>query len=230
MDNTPQSNASATFHNGARSRFNAWFFDAFSDYLNYVARWHKQQAFAGLEKGTIVELGAGSGANFDHVPAGSRVLAVEPNLAMHDRLRRNAAEKGIDLRLLPASAEDIPLADESVDDVIASLVLCTVGNPRQVLAEVHRILRPGGTFRFVEHVAAHRASPRRWVQKLVATPWAWLFEGCHTHRDTASELKQAGFTQLQVQHQRFRRSLFYPVNTAIWGIASKQETSYVPMT
>lgn len=225
MDNTPQSNSTATFHNGARSRFNAWFFDVFSSYLNYVARWHKQQAFAGLGKGTIVELGAGTGANFEHVPAGSRLLAVEPNQAMHDRLRRNAAAKRIDLTLLPASAEDIPLPDESVDDVIASLLLCTVGNPQQVLAEVQRILRPGGTFRFVEHVAADHASPRHRVQRLIARPWAWLFEGCHTHRDTASELEQAGFTQLQVQHQRFRRSLFYPVNTAIWGIASKQETT-----
>lgn len=210
-----------TFHNGPRSRFNAWFFDFIDVYGNYIAQWHKQQAFDGL-KGAIVEIGAGTGANFKHIPEGSHLIAVEPNEAMHDRLLCNAAVQNIELTLLPASAERIPLPDESVDHVIASLVLCTVEDPQQVLKEVRRILRPGGTFRFVEHVAAHPGSLRRWVQKLIARPWAWLFEGCHTHRDTARELANAGFDDLHVQHRRLRRSIFYPVNTAIWGIATKR--------
>jgi ubiquinone/menaquinone biosynthesis C-methylase UbiE len=221
MDNTQPADSPATFHNGGRSHFNAWFFDCFDGYANYITQWHKQQAFGGLDKGTIVEIGAGTGANFTHIPEGSRLIAVEPNEAMHDRLRRNAAARNIALTLLPASAECIPLPDGSVDSVIASLVLCTVGDPQRVLKETQRILRPGGTFRFVEHVAARPASLRRRVQHLLAKPWAWLFEGCHTHRDTASELEDAGFGQLQLEHRRFRRSIFYPINTAIWGIATK---------
>ena len=100
------------------------------------------------------------------------------------------------MELLHASAETIPLPDNSVDTVIASLVLCTVKDPRRVLTEVRRVLRPGGTFRFVEHVVARPASPRLWLQLIVAKPWAWLFEGCDTHRNTVEILKHTRFSKL----------------------------------
>lgn len=202
------------------SRFNAWFFDFIDNYSNHVAHIHKRNAFAGLRSGTIVELGAGTGANFRYLPAGSRLIGVEPSIAMHARLQHNAMERNINLELLASSGEHIPLADESVDEVIATLVLCTVADPDQVLAEVRRILRPGGTFRFVEHVAAHPASPRRWMQQLLARPWAWLFEGCDTQRDTAKTIASAGFSKVTLERKRFRHSLFFPVNSAIWGVAT----------
>ena len=72
-----------------------------------------------------------------------------------------------------APGEAIPLDDGSVDAVICSLVLCTVATPPAVLAEIKRVLRPGGTFRFVEHVAARPISPRRWLQRILQRPWAW---------------------------------------------------------
>jgi len=202
------------------SRFNAWFFDSIDHYSNHVAYIHKRNAFKGLRSGTIVELGAGTGANFQFVPAGSRLIAVEPSIAMHGRLQLNAAKHQIDLELLAAPAENIPLPDDSVDEVIASLVLCTVSDPEKVLMEIRRILRPGGTFRFVEHVAAHPASPRRWLQSILARPWAWLFEGCDTRRNTARTIFSAGFADLTLQFRRFRHSLFLPVNSAIWGVAT----------
>jgi len=193
--------ATDTFHHGAVSRFNAWFFDSCGRYVNFVARFHKRCAFEGIEPGRLLEIGAGTGANFDWLPAGSEILALEPNEAMHDALMRNAAAAGRDVTLLPASAERLPLEDASVDTVIASLVLCTVSDPQGVLAEIRRVLKPGGTFRFVEHVAAHPASPRRWVQGMLATPWAWLFEGCDTRRDTPSYLRRAGFTALEMRRE-----------------------------
>lgn len=202
-------------------RFNAWFFDYFDNYNNHIANHHKRNAFAGLKAGIIVELGAGTGANFRYLPENSQLIAIEPGVDMHDRLRRNAAEQNIDLQLIGAPAEKIPLPDESVDEVIATLVLCTVSDPAEVLSEIKRILRPGGKFRFVEHVGAHPASPRRWVQNLIARPWAWIFQGCRTNRDTASVLALAGFSELRVEKRKFRHSAFFPVNSAIWGIASK---------
>ncbi len=201
------------------SRFNAWFFDVVDGYSNHIAQVHKRSAFKGLKAGTIVELGAGTGANFRYVPEGSRLIAVEPNAAMHTRLRRNAAAQKVDLELLASPGENIPLADDSVDEVIATLVLCTVTDPEKVLSEIRRILRRGGTFRFVEHVAAHPASPRRWIQRLLARPWAWLFEGCDTQRDTAEAIANAGFSTVTVESRRFRHSVFFPVNSAIWGLA-----------
>jgi len=201
------------------SRFNAWFFDVVDCYSNHVAHVHKQNAFKGLRAGTVVEIGAGIGANFRYIPEGSRLIAVEPNAAMHTRLQRNAAARKVDLELLASPGEDIPLADDSVDDVIATLVLCTVTDPEKVLTEIRRILRPGGTFRFVEHIAARPTSPRRWIQWLVARPWAWLFEGCDTQRDTVSAVADAGFSTVTVESKRFRHSVFFPVNLAIWGVA-----------
>lgn len=206
------------------SRFNAWFFDFIDSYANHMARDHKSAAFAGLKTGTIVELGAGTGANFQYLPKGSRLIAVEPNLAMHPRLQRNAAAQHVTLELLSASGENIPLADDSVDEVIATLVLCTVSDPGKVLTEIQRILRPGGTFRFVEHVAAHPASPRRWVQWLLARPWSCVFDGCDTQRDTARAIKNAGFCDVSIEAKRFRHSVFFPVNSAIWGRAQVANT------
>ncbi|MCG8589221.1 MAG: methyltransferase domain-containing protein [Proteobacteria bacterium] len=211
----------ATFDGGAVGRFNAWFFEAFDRYINFVAREHKRAAFDGVRAGDVVEIGAGVGANFDYIPQGSRILAVEPNEAMFERLRRRAEARGAKLELVPAPAEALPLPDASVDEVLCSLVLCTVSDPHQAVREVLRILRPGGRFRFVEHVAAHPASPRRWLQQALVRPWAWLYEGCQLCRHTADVIEAAGFRQVSIERRRFRRSLFFPVNSAIWGIATK---------
>jgi ubiquinone/menaquinone biosynthesis C-methylase UbiE len=200
--------------------FNAWFFDTFDGYTNIIAGPSKRAAFGDIEPGRILEVGAGTGANFDHLPEGSDLLALEPNEAMHQRLLRRAGEKGIAVDLLTAPGEAIPLDDGSVDTVICSLVLCTVEQPAVVLSEIRRVLRPGGTFRFVEHVAASPRSPRRWLQLALTRPWAWVFEGCQLCRRTDLAIEAAGFTSVRIQRERLQRSVFVPVNTVISGRAS----------
>jgi SAM-dependent methyltransferase len=214
--------AAGAFDNGARSAFNAWFFDRLDGYINDASRRHKESAFAGIEAGTVVEIGAGAGANIRYLPAGSRLIAIEPNLRMHDRLRRRCRRANIDVTIVAGGAEVIPRADESVDEVICSLVLCTVSDADQVLAEIKRVLKPGGRFRFVEHVVAPRRGVRRAVQRAIRRPWGWVFEGCNPGRDTVGLLQAAGFDTLELEHRKFRRSVFWPVNTAVWGIAAKQ--------
>lgn len=204
---------------GTLGRWNAWFFGAFDRYLNFISRHHKRHAFGGIDVGTIVEIGAGVGANFAYLPQGGRVIAVEPNPAMHGRLMERAGEHDLQLELVAAPAEKLPLGDDSIDTVICSLVLCTVADPQAVLAEVRRVLRPGGTFRFVEHVAAHPASPRRWLQAVIARPWSWLFQGCSASRDTETLIDKAGFGEVDFRRHRLRQSVFVPVNSAISGIA-----------
>lgn len=210
----------ATFDNGRRGRFNAWFFTVFDGYVNHLSRRHKQHAFGGIAPGTIVEIGAGVGGNFDYVPGGSRMIAIEPNLAMHDGLLRRAAERDITIELLADDAQRLPLPNDSVDEVLCSLVLCTVTDPDVVLAEIRRVLRPGGRFRFVEHVAAPAWSPRRWLQHALRRPWCWIYEGCDLCRDTGSAIERAGFAHVELRRRRFRQSCFVPVNTAIHGIAT----------
>lgn len=212
---------SGAFHNGARSRFNAWFFEAFDRYINHITARHKANAFAGIEPGRVLEIGAGVGANFDHLPEGASVVAVEPNLAMHDVLRLRADERGVDIDLVDVSAERLPLPDDSIDEAICSLVLCTVPDPAATVSEVSRVLRPGGRFRFVEHVAAPRWSPRRWLQHGIRRPWSWLFEGCDLCRDTASLVEGSEFASVRLDRGRLRRSLFVPVNTVVSGIATR---------
>lgn len=218
---THRASSGPAFDHGAVSRFNAWFFTAFAGYLNHISRHHKRSAFADLQPGVIVELGAGTGANLGYVPAGSELVAVEPSLRMHDRLRRRCQAAGVPVTVLATGAEALPLPDESVDEVLCSLVLCTVPDIDAALGEVRRVLRPGGRFRFVEHVAAPASSIRARTQRLIRRPWGHVFEGCDPGRHTPAALERAGFSQCTIQESRFRRSVFWPVNTAIWGIATK---------
>jgi SAM-dependent methyltransferase len=219
----PEGGVEAAFHHGAISRFNAWFFTAFARYINHIARHHKRAAFEGLGPGggVIVEIGAGTGANLDYLPSGAKLIALEPSLAMHERLRQRCDAAGVDLTILASGAEQIPLPDESVDEVLCSLVLCTVADPGRALAEVRRVLRPGGQFRFVEHVAAPRPGIRRGIQRAIRRPWGWLFEGCHPDRHTPDLVAKAGFARVQMGRRKLRNSVFFPVNTAAWGVAVK---------
>jgi ubiquinone/menaquinone biosynthesis C-methylase UbiE len=210
---------SQSFHHGTISRFNAWFFTAFAGYLNLAAKRHKQAAFDGLAAPVVVEIGAGTGANLKYLAPGTHLIAVEPSEAMHLRLWQRCEAAGIELTLIAGGAEQIPLPDESVDEVIASLVLCTVQDQEQALAEIRRILRPGGRFRFVEHVAAPRRGLRRAVQRAVHRPWGYVFEGCDPARHTIDAVDRAGFTEVRSERRKLARSLFWPVNTAAWGVA-----------
>lgn len=211
---------SPAFHSGARGRFNAWFFTAFDRYIGHISGPHKRSAFDGIEPGTVLEIGAGVGANFGFLPEGCRLVAVEPNLAMHPGLLERAALQGVDIEVLSECAERLPLDDASVDDVVCSLVLCTVDDPDAVLAEIRRVLRPAGRFRFIEHVAAPVWSPRRWLQHAIRRPWSWVYEGCETHRETSTTIENAGFSEVHLNRRRLRHSFFVPVNTAIHGIAT----------
>ena len=168
----------------------------------------------------MVELGPGVGANLRYLPAGTRLIAVEPNPAMHPRLRARAARAQVDLELHDTVAERLDLPDASVDAVISSLVLCTVTDPAGVVSEVHRILRPGGRFAFLEHVAAAEGTALRRLQRAVRRPWSWTFEGCSCERDLGTVIEAAGFAPAAIDAYRLRGP-FLPANTQIAGVATK---------
>lgn len=201
----------------ARGRFNSAFFWAMGGYINWHMRRRKSTAFADLPP-TVVEVGAGVGANLRFLPVDARLIAIEPNPYMHERLRRAARSRGVELEIRSVVGERIDLPDASADAVISSLVLCSVHDPDAVLAEVRRILRPGGRFSFAEHVAARPGTPTRWTQRILRRPWAWIFEGCSCERDLASVIDSAGFTSVDLSHYRIH-SPFLPFNTHIAGTA-----------
>ena len=113
---------------------------------------------------------------------------------------------------------DTACSSTSADAVISSLVLCSVSDPAAVLAEVRRILRPGGTFRFLEHVVARAATPTRAAQRILRRPWAWIFEGCSCERDLEQSVRSAGFASVTIDRYRVHTP-FFPFNTHIAGIA-----------
>lgn len=201
-----------------RSRLNAWFFDVMSGYMHARYAALKSRLFADLPE-TIVEIGAGSGANFRYLRPGTRVIAIEPNPFAHASLERTAREHGVELTICGGGAEGIDLPDASVDAVVCSLVLCTVDEPDAVLQEIRRVLRPGGRFVCIEHVAAPAGSWIGRLQRWVLRPWRWIFEGCHTHRDTAAALVSAGFADVRIE--RFEMpTLFLPVRPQLAAVCT----------
>lgn len=158
----------------------------------------------GQSKGRVVELGAGTGLNLEHYSVNvSELLLTEPDPHMAAKLRKRAGSLELDARVVEAPAEELPFEDASIDTVVSTLVLCTVQNPHRALAEVARVLRPGGSLLFAEHVRS--ASPRAaWWQDKLKTPWSWYTCGCQCNRDTISALQAASFQVGHVGQDRLR--------------------------
>ena len=200
-----------------RGAFNAAFFAMMGPLIERNVRRHKRRVFEGLPE-TVVEIGSGVGANLRYLRPGSCLVAVEPNPPMHRRLQAAAERRGVRLELRVRPAEHTDLPDAGADTVISSLVLCTVSDPVAVLAEIRRILRPGGSFRFVEHVAARPATPTRALQRALRRPWAWAFEGCSCERDLEALVRAAGFARVDIEPFRLHTPMI-PFNTQIAGVA-----------
>ena len=180
---------------------------------------HKRELFGGLSH-TVLEIGAGTGASFRYLRRGSHVVAVEPNVHAHERLRANARRWGVTVDVRTAMAEALPLATESVENVIASLVLCTVQDPEQALREILRVLRPGGRLWCIEHVAATEGTPLARVQRRLERGWSAVFGGCSVTRDTEALIRRAGFASVDVEHLTFR-TLLAPVRPLVAVVARK---------
>jgi len=145
-------------------------------------------------RGLVLEVGAGDGALVGLYPPQrvQAVLAAEPDGAMLRYLRRRAGAGPVEVRVVAAEAEALPLPDACVDRVLFSLVLCSVRSPAQALAEARRVLRPGGQLLFLEHVASSQPGWRR-AQQALTPLWSRLAAGCHLDRDPLRVAEQAGF-------------------------------------
>jgi SAM-dependent methyltransferase len=154
--------------------------------------------------GRVLELGAGTGLNLRHYPETvSELLLTEPDPRMVTKLEKRANALPLDTSVVESPAEKLPFDDASVDTVVATLVLCTVRDPEQALAEVARVLRPSGVFLFAEHVRA-ASSLAAWWQDRLNRPWSWYACGCQCNRDTVSAIEGASFTLRGLRHDRLR--------------------------
>jgi SAM-dependent methyltransferase len=211
----------ATEHGGnpVRGPVNAWLLDRLDRHLHRRLGERKRRLFSDL-RGPVLELGPGTGANFRYLPRGTKLAVVEPDPHVQPRLLARAQSEGIVLSVVGLHDDgSIDLPDASVGTVMASLVLCSVDDPSRVLSEIRRVLRPGGTFRFLEHVAAPRGTALHALQATVQAPWRWCFQGCHTTRPTHELLQAAGFADVQIEHYR-AGSWILPIDAQISGIAT----------
>jgi ubiquinone/menaquinone biosynthesis C-methylase UbiE len=145
-------------------------------------------------RGRTLEIGAGTGANIPHYPDDiDELILAEPFEPMRRQLERKLGESRSSARALEASAEALPLDDQSVDTVVSTLVLCTVDFPDRALAEVARVLRPDGQLLYIEHVRSHSPRVARWQDRL-ETPWRHFAAGCRCNRDTIASIAAAGFS------------------------------------
>ncbi len=144
----------------------------------------------GRVTGQTLEIGCGWGYNFEHYPKGpgTEVTAFDVD---RERLRSAAARRS-PVRLALADAEQMPWPSQSFDSVVGTLVFCSIPHPAQALAEVQRVLRPGGRLFLVEHVRSHLP----WLgltQDWLAPAWRWGTGGCNLNRDTEAAVRAAGF-------------------------------------
>lgn len=187
-------------------------------YERLVADW-KRRYFGTLE-GRVLEIGAGAGANLDHLRRDVDYVALEPNPYAREHLERRLRETGMKGEVVDGAAERLPFDDASFDAVFCSLVLCTVHDVPAALREILRVLAPGGRFAFVEHVGAPSGSARRALQRGVRPLWTVLGDGCHPDRDTATAIRQAGFAHVELEETRLRIPIVGP---HIAGVATKAE-------
>ncbi|WP_394550697.1 class I SAM-dependent methyltransferase [Agromyces sp. MMS24-JH15] len=170
-----------------------------------------ERGFVARLRGRVLEIGAGEGENFGALHAEVEWVGLEPDARRRAELATRAREWRHGSEPLDAVAEAIPLPDASVDAVLGTYVLCSVGDPAAALAEVRRVLVPGGRVVFVDHVVAPPGTLKRAVQR-VATPISRrVCHGCHWDRDTETALTAAGFAADEVLRLRVRSMPFGPV-------------------
>jgi ubiquinone/menaquinone biosynthesis C-methylase UbiE len=143
--------------------------------------------------GGTIDIGAGTGVNAQLYPASvTELVMAEPDEHMARRLRRKLAEAGSAARIVEAPAEQLPFEDSTFDTAVFTLALCTIPSPDAALAEAARVLRPGGTLLFIEHVRAGEPGLARWQDRL-EKPWRFFGDGCHCNRDTLAAIQASPF-------------------------------------
>jgi len=154
---------------------------------------HRDDLLAGLS-GRVLELGAGNGLNFAHYPPEvTEVVAVEPEPTLREAAEKAASDAQVPVRVVEATADRLPAGDGEFDAAVVSLVLCSVPDQAAALAELKRVIRPGGDLRFYEHVMPDSQPGKALATFADKTFWPRVAGGCHPTRHTEAAIEAAGF-------------------------------------
>jgi SAM-dependent methyltransferase len=159
----------------------------------------KTRLLGGL-RGTVVEIGPGTGLNLAYLNRSVTYVGLEPNRHLHERIRAQMRTHGIQGHVLGDAVEAEVLPAQSADAVISTLVLCSVPDVDMALASIQRLLRPGRPFVFIEHIAAAQHSWPRMLQEGITPLWHRCFDGCHPNRATDNAIRQAGFNEVSMSY------------------------------
>jgi ubiquinone/menaquinone biosynthesis C-methylase UbiE len=166
---------------------------------------HRRRLVAGLA-GEVIEVGAGHGINFPYYPPEvARLVAVEPEPHLREAAEGAAADAAVPVEVHAGLVEELPFESATFDAAVVSLMLCSVADPDVALAEIRRVLKPGGTLRVYEHVRSLQPRLAR-LQRAVDVVWPHVAAGCRTSRDTRAEVERAGFVWDDVEEFRFPES------------------------
>lgn len=174
-------------------------------------------------KGATIEIGAGTGLNLPHYPpAVTRLVLTEPDEAMRTRLSAKLEKTAVaDTELRTASADALEFEDNSFDTAVSTTVLCTVPHAAAALAELRRVLKPGGQLLFLEHVRSERPRIAR-LQDIVTPIYRVVGRGCHPNRDTLTAIEAAGF-QIRSHRREVAPKTPPTENELVLGIAESPE-------
>ncbi len=163
--------------------------------------------------GRVLDMGAGTGESFKHLPSGvTQLVALEPDPGMLRQAHGRVDESQVPIRLVQGRSERLPFPTGVFDTAVTCLVLCTVDDLPLSVSELHRVLRPGGRLLLMEHVRADDEALAVW-QDRVERPWGWLHGGCHPNRATLEVIERAGFRLVNLQRYGF------PVLPHVHGLA-----------
>lgn len=186
-----------------------------------LARW-RGELLADL-RGEVLEVGAGTGANLPYYSAAVENLVLsEPEPAMRKQLEQKLASQAHaaqQVEIAAALSHQLPYEAGRFDAVVCTLVLCSVPDVAASLAEVRRVLKPGGKFVFIEHVRDEQRAGRRLLQHAVQPAWRLIAGGCHLTRRTEQLIEGAGFEIQQIERESMRKALPI-VRPSIRGLAN----------
>jgi len=175
-----------------RRLFAAWYDRAMRGVeRNGLGDW-RRELLAGLS-GTVLEIGAGTGLNLPCYPQTiKRLVLSEPDPYMREKLQAKPAVGRTGIEVISSGAEQLEMTDASCDAVVSTLVLCSVNHPQTALEEIRRVLKPGGSFLFIEHVRSDHHGIRFW-QNAWEPLWKRACGNCHLTRQTAELIRTTGF-------------------------------------
>lgn len=150
-------------------------------------------------RGKVLEIGPGGGAVAQYLDRSIFYVGLEPNRHLHSPLLTAISERGfMSAEIITSTAEELPFGENEFDAVVSVRTLCSMHDLPKVLANIKRVLKPGGIFIFVEHVAAPKGNWRRMLQRLAVPAWRWWI-GCNPAVEIGPAIERAGFSKVHIE-------------------------------